>query len=169
MDELAAVSKQLRSDGDRLRWPAPASWHITLQFLGNAAREQYECTVARLRALRFKAVPTRLVGLGFFDRSGILFANVEVTPELSMLEQQVTGAAKQCGFALESRPYQPHITLARRKDKAERQGLVELKTRISQPREFTRFVAEEFLLYESFLGPAGSRYEVRERFRAGGL
>jgi hypothetical protein len=36
-----------------------------------------------------------------------------------------------------------------------------------QPR-FTRFVAEEFLLYESFLGSAGARHEVRERFPLGG-
>jgi hypothetical protein len=32
-----------------------------------------------------------------------------------------------------------------------------------QPR-FTRFIAEEFLLYESFLGSLGARHEVRARF-----
>jgi hypothetical protein len=32
-----------------------------------------------------------------------------------------------------------------------------------QPR-FTRFVAKEFLLFESFPGSEGSRYEIRERF-----
>ena len=30
--------------------------------------------------------------------------------------------------------------------------------------QFSAFTANEFLLYESFPGPGGSRYEVRERF-----
>jgi hypothetical protein len=32
------------------------------------------------------------------------------------------------------------------------------------PPAFTRFIASEFLLYESFLAFSGSRYQVRERF-----
>jgi hypothetical protein len=35
-----------------------------------------------------------------------------------------------------------------------------------QPR-FTSFIADEFLLYESFLGSAGARHEVRERLPLG--
>jgi 2'-5' RNA ligase len=162
IDQLSATSQQLKSDGDGLRWPAPALWHVTLQFLGNAGREQYECSVARLRELRLPPVPIRLEGLGFFDRAGIFFAGVQVSPELLLLQERVTKATEFCGFVPETRPYQPHITLAR--SKGQRQGLFELKTKIHRQPNFTRFVAEEFVLYESFLGPAGSRYEVRERF-----
>jgi 2'-5' RNA ligase len=166
IDELAAISRRLRSGGDGLRWPAPETWHITLQFLGDTGREQYECTVARLREVHAAPVPIRLEGLGFFDRAGVFFAGVRVSPELLVLQQRVTSAMELCGFVPETRPYQPHITLARSKDKG--QGFRALKDKTRNQPNFTRFVAGEFLLYESFLGPGGSRYEVRERFPLGG-
>src|ERR1035441_2758269 len=84
-----------------------------------------------------------------------------VTHELLLLHIRVTVATELCGFVRDTRPYQPHITLARGKGKGQRQALRELKTKVRPQPYFTRFVAEEFLLYESFLGPAGSRYEIR--------
>jgi RNA 2',3'-cyclic 3'-phosphodiesterase len=65
IDELSAISVRLRSNDDGLRWSAPDSWHITLQFLGNTGQEQYDCTVARLAELRSPAIPIRLEGTGF--------------------------------------------------------------------------------------------------------
>jgi 2'-5' RNA ligase len=168
IDELSATVARLQSDGDGLRWSAPESWHITLQFLGNAGREEYSCTVARLRELRLPSVPLQLEGLGLFDRAGILIVGVTVTPELLLLQKRVTAATRLCGFVPEARPYQPHITLARGKGQGQRRGIPELKSAIGRQRNFTAFAADEFLLYESFLGPAGSRYEIRERFPLGG-
>ncbi len=159
---------RLQSHGDGLRWPVPESWHVTLQFLGDASPEQFDCTVAGLRKLHLPSVPVWLEGLGCFDRSGIFFAGVRLTPELLSLQKRVTAATRLCGFIPEARPYQPHITLARSKGKGQRLGLSELKTKIRSQPSFTGFVAAEFLLYESFLGPAGSRYEIRERFALDG-
>ncbi len=87
-------------------------------------------------------------------------------PSCSLLQQRVTAATQPCGFLPESRPFQPHITLAR--SKGPRHDLGELKTKLSRPTSFTRFQAREFLLYESFLSSAGSRYEIRERFPLAG-
>jgi 2'-5' RNA ligase len=164
IDELAAISVRLQSSGDGLRWSAPDSWHITLQFLGNTGQEQYECIGARLRELRLPPVPIQLEALGFFDRAGIFFAGVRPTPELLFLQQGVTATTGLCGFIPETRPYHPHITLARSKSKGRAQGLGALKTRIQRQPNFTRFVADKFLLYESVARPTGSHYEIRERF-----
>jgi len=162
--ELAAVSARLKSREDGLRWAAPESWHVTLQFLGNTSPETYACLLARLRQLRSPPVPIRLEALSSFDRAGILFAGVATTPELVSLEQRVMAATALCGFVPEARPYHPHITLARGKGEGRGQSLRALKTRIHPQPTFTPFVAEEFLLYESHLSPTGSRYEVRARF-----
>jgi 2'-5' RNA ligase len=164
IDELAAVSARLRSRDDGLRWAAPESWHVTLQFLGNTGPEQYACLAARLGEVRSPPVPVRLEGLDFFDRAGIFFAGVGLTPELLSLQQRVAAATGLCGFAAETRPYHPHITLARSKGEGRGHGLRELKARMQRQPSFTRFVAEEFLLYESHLLPGGARYEIRERF-----
>lgn len=162
IDELKAVSARLRSSGDGLRWTAPESWHITLQFLGNTSPPQYACVVPSLRPLSSPPVPVCIEGLSCFDRSAVLIVRLRLTPELLLLQQRVTAATRPCGFVPESRPYQPHITLAR--GKGPRRGLDDLKAKIRRPPSFPRFVAPEFLLYESFLSPAGSRYEVRESF-----
>jgi 2'-5' RNA ligase len=163
--ELAALLTRLKSNADGLRWAAPESWHVTLQFLGNTAPETYACLVARLRELRSPPVPIHLEELGFFERAGIFFADVALTPELAALAQRVTAVTALCGFAPEMRPFHPHITLARAKGQGHAQQLRALKARTRRQPTFTRFVAQEFLLYESHLSPTGSRYEIRERFR----
>ncbi len=164
IEELSAISMRLQSQADGLRWSAPESWHITLQFLGNT--QQYECIVGRLRELRLPALPIQLDGLDFFDRAGVFFAGVHLTPELEALQQRVTAATGLCGFIPETRPYHPHITLARSKAKGGR-GLRELKGKIHRDPRFSGFVADEFVLYESVPGPGGSRYEIRDRFALG--
>jgi 2'-5' RNA ligase len=105
-----------------------------------------------------------LEGLDIFDHTGVLFAGVKVSQELFLLQERVTKVTALCGFSAEARPFRPHLTLARSKGGGQRQSLRELRNKIGCQREFTRFVAEEFLLHKSFLGPGGSRYEVRERF-----
>jgi RNA 2',3'-cyclic 3'-phosphodiesterase len=164
IEELSAISMRLQSQADGLRWSAPESWHITLQFLGNTP--QYECIVSRLRELSSPAVPIQLEGLGFFDRAGVFFAGVNLTPELEALQQRVTGATGLCGFIPETRPYHPHITLARSKGKGGR-ALRGLRDKIHREPKFSGFVADVFVLYESVPGHGGSRYEIRDRFTLG--
>jgi 2'-5' RNA ligase len=160
--ELAALTARLKSPNDGLRWPAEAGWHITLQFLGQTSPDQYACVSAGLRRIGHRPFEIQLESPGFFDRAGVFFAGVRVSLELADLQEQVVAATKACGFIPEDRPYHPHITLAR--EKGGRQGLRKLKSRISGEAQFSAFMASEFLLYESFPGPAGSRYEVREHF-----
>ena len=164
VERLSKASARLRSKDDGLRWSAAESWHITLQFLGKTSEEQYGCVVARLRELRFRAVPVHIESLGLFDRAGIFFAGVVVSPELLELQQRVTAATSQCGFKPEERPYHPHVTLARSKDRDGARGLRGLKSRIDPEAKFGAFVAQEFVLYESVPRPGGSQYIVRERF-----
>jgi len=161
IEDLSAISMRLQSKADGLRWSAPESWHITLQFLGNTL--EYDCIVARLRGVRATRVPITLEGVGFFDRAGIFFAGVSLTPELGELQKSVAAATAQCGFIPETRPYHPHITLARTKGK-KLQGLRELKAKIHREPRFSPFVAEEFVLYESLAGTGGSQYQIRDRF-----
>jgi len=167
IDALQDITASLRSTSDGLRWSAAESWHITLQFLGETPPERYDCALARLREIRSPQVPVWLDGIGFFDRAGVFFAGVNVSPELRLLQKQVITATAQCGFIPEERPFHPHVTLARAKGDNRGQALRRLKARIDPKAAFPRIVATEFLLYEAFLGAGGSRYEVRGRFPLG--
>lgn len=165
--ELSALCGRLHAGTDGLRWSAPESWHITLQFLGGTTEEQYACVTARLGEIRSEPVPIRLGGVGIFERTGIFHVEVEPTEGLVALQQQVTAHTGPCGFELEDRPYRPHITLARTKGDAGRRQLRQVREHVKTQPQFKEFTVREFLLYESHLGAGGSKYEVRARFGLG--
>ena len=162
--EVAAIVSRLRSSTGNLRWTASESWHITLQFLGAATPEQYECLAVRLAGVRAAPVAVQLGELGCFDRAGVFFVVAGPTQGLVALEQRVVAATSKCGFVAETRPFHPHITLARAKGQGRSAELRELRGKIRGQPSFARFTAREFLLYESHLGPGGVRCEVRARF-----
>jgi 2'-5' RNA ligase len=160
-DERAAIS-------GGLRWSGPESWHITLQFLGRTTDQQYECLTARLRELLCPPVSIDFDSMGFFDRAGVFYSGIQATNELRALQQSVTAATAHCGFVPESRPYHPHVTLARRKGKDGGRGFralrAKIKSQIDDRPQFSGFVAEAFAIYESIPSPEGSQYTIRERF-----
>ncbi len=165
VEELMRVSLRYRAADDGLRWSAPESWHITLQFFGNVEPERLACICEALRKLQHARVPVQLDSLGFFDRVGIFFAGVNLTPGLESLQQRVTAATLPCGFPPETRPYHPHVTLARSKAGTGARSFRALKERIRRSTVFTRFEASEYVLYESLPAPGGARYEIRDRFQ----
>ena len=167
VDALERISRSLRSANDNLRWTSPETWHITLQFLGETPIEKYRCVVQHLSEIKAPAVPVWLHGTGFFDRAGVFFAAVNVSPELRGLERLVVAATAQCGIDAEDRPYHPHVTLARAKGKDSVRALRKLKSQVKSDLEFPSFTAREFLLIESFLRSDGARHEVRDHFPLG--
>lgn len=163
---MAGVRERFAPIAQDLRWSEPENWHVTLQFLGSATGEQAACVAGKLAPIRAKRVPVRIADLGFFERAGVFRAGVALTPELLALQQDVVAATRGCGFLPEDRAYHPHITLARAKGRSGGRALGPVKAAVEQSRIRlnAEFLAEEFLLYESFPGPEGSRYEVRGRF-----
>jgi len=182
--ELASAVTRLRSSAapaaGSLRWTEPDSWHITLQFLGTATPEQLTCLMEQLREVRSAPVAVRLGHLSCFERAGVLFSEVEATRDLAVLAGDVAAATSRCGFVAETRPFHPHITLARKTEKKgnRQQGDKNPRTASRALRSqdlrdlaasagayrFTRFTAQEFVLYESHLGADKARYEIRAWF-----
>ena len=163
-DEISALTARLKSKNDGLRWSAPESWHITLAFLGNTGREQYECVAARLGELHLPPVPIALEKVELFARGGVLVVTVRPTPQLLQLQQRVSAAAEFCGFVPEARPYQPHITLAR-SSKGRGQKLTALKTKMHRQQTFSSFVAREFFSTRAFWNPADRAMKSAGVFR----
>lgn len=164
--ELQQIRQRLAPAAGELRWSQPETWHVTLQFLGAASGEQFTCISRNLAAVHAARVPVHLAGLGFFDRAGVFWAGVERTPQLLALQQKVLAATRGCSFVPEDRAYNPHITLARAKGRAGARALAPLQQALQSKKLSieSKFLADEFLLYESFPGAEGSRYEVRARF-----
>jgi 2''-5'' RNA ligase len=197
LNELSEAVARLSSPNDNLRWTTPETWHITLQFLGNTDGQHCDCILERLSEVHAPPFTVQLGELGFFDRAGVFFVDVVPTAELAALAKSVNAVTARCGFAAETRPYHPHITLARAKGEERGKALRALQDRIGQGEKLRReasanppvrdetakgcgpwalsvertsitgFTASEFLLYESFTRQEGAKYEVRRRFRLG--
>ena len=104
VDALERISRSLRSANDNLRWTSPETWHITLQFLGETSIEKYRCVVQHLSEIKAPAVPVWLHGTGFFDRAGVFFAAVNVSPELRGLERLVVQLQHSAGSMQKTGP-----------------------------------------------------------------
>ena len=89
IDDLSALVARLRSRANSLRWTAPPSWHVTLQFLGNSTSEQLACLEKHLAEIHHAPLSIQLPGLGFFDRAGVFYASVQLSSGLESLQQKV--------------------------------------------------------------------------------
>ena len=152
-----------RAAEDGLRWVSPDNLHLTLRFLGAVKPELVERLTEGLRELRFASFEVRLGALGTFGRGAavrVLWLGLAAgAAELAGLAGQVEEACVRSGAAPEARPYNPHLTLARARD---RKGveLAELPPAPAVP----GWRVAEMALYRSRLGPGGAVHSVLERF-----
>ncbi|HTV09872.1 MAG TPA: RNA 2',3'-cyclic phosphodiesterase [Candidatus Aquilonibacter sp.] len=163
-ESLERLTLRLRAKDDGLRWSTPDQWHVTLVFVGDVDDAGRARLVRELGVVRQPELELHMEQAGVFERSGIFFAEVEVTDALRRLYEAVAEAARRCGLAVEERPYRAHITLARARNRDGRKSIERLKRAAVSHRLRAKWSAKEFLLYESQLSPGGSRYVVRERF-----
>jgi 2'-5' RNA ligase len=128
----------------------PDQWHVTLEFMGEVPRERQPAL--RAAADRVSRSPVAIE----FDRvehwrkpQVVCLVASRVPTGLAALVTQLRAELAQDGFAIEARPFRPHVTLAR-KVRAATDSLLE------PPFEWQ---SRGFALVRSVADPAGSRYE----------
>ncbi len=161
------------------RWVRPESLHITLKFIGEQKPEQVEAITERLRRVEGSAFEIRLAGYGFFPTAKaprVFWIGIQAGPPLAELAERVDMAVAELGVPREDRPYSPHLTLARaggrsgspkwRKGDAPNATFAVLDKRLAAMGEldFGAITAREFILYQSQLSAAGSKYTKLQRF-----
>jgi RNA 2',3'-cyclic 3'-phosphodiesterase len=97
----------------------PEDYHITLHFLGDMSLEARKDLISSLPAALKEVSPftLRASTFGYFgERSSprIFWVGVEEQPILTTIHKATGLACQHAGMKLETRPYHPHITLARR-------------------------------------------------------
>ena len=124
---LASLSSQCGQFG---RPVATDNLHITLAFLGMVTDGQAANAVAAAGQLAPPpAFSVKLDTLGYWKRSKVIWLAPEQPPQaLLTLAQQLKTLATECGLEQESRPYKPHVTLA--KSVARRPGQLPLHGKI---------------------------------------
>lgn len=163
-EELAKSARKLISAAaaEKIRWTPPANLHITLSFLGQVHPARLGVIQQAVTTIYAPCMSLELDGVGTFDRVGVLYATVKPSPPLFALAEQVVSAMETIGFAREDRPYSPHITLARTRDR------IRLRSPAPDDPAFHQsFTATEFRLYQSLTLPGGAQYEILRAFALG--
>jgi len=111
-----------------LKFVKPESTHITLKFLGEISEAKVRRLMEKMEEIRAKNFKIEVHGLGIFPNERfprVLWAGV--SGDFRELYEEVERITGELGFSRESRPFTPHITLARIKhlSPAERAHLIE--------------------------------------------
>lgn len=168
--ELAAIQERLQASTTGWRFLAPSGIHLTLRFLGEVAPEADRPLrgVWRRTAAAFPGVRVRIAGSGVFPgprHPRILWIGVHEEPPSGVLEalaDALERAAREHGFAPSTRPFRPHLTLARsREGSAVAPVAAELGV-------LSSVWCREVVLFQSVLGRGGARYTALETFPLAG-
>lgn len=145
----------------KLRWSKPENLHITTKFLGEVPAERLSAVVNALESMPAgSAIPIEVRGIGWFPNPHaprILYAGIQAPEWLGQLHLRTDEALAGLGVPKETKPFRPHLTLARIDGKVELADLRHAIFALSS-NQFGAFVAEQFHLYESQTGGAGSVY-----------
>jgi len=133
---LIRLQEQLKSGkSTSVKWVDPYNIHLTLKFLGNISTDIVDKVTRALEEAVRGISPFHLEtkGLGAFPSlKRVQVVWVGITGEvdrLSQLQQRIESSLASLGFVSESRPFTPHLTLARLRDRAttdEQQNLGQL-------------------------------------------
>ena len=160
---IADVQQELKKSGAGVRWVKPGSMHLTLKFLGNIRPEQVDDIAAAVaQEVRSESVLTlQAEGLGGFPsqrKPRVIWVGLEgEVQRLSRIQARVEIGLEPFGFAREKRPFRPHLTIGRVKDRRRLQHLVDAMSALELP-QFNSFDADEIILYKSDLRPTGAIY-----------
>jgi len=145
----------------------PENWHFTLRFLGSTPAAARDQVVQLLRSATCGApFSIRFNSLGAFprpNRARILWLGIDEGAErMIQLAAIAEATARVAGFAAESKPFTPHLTLSRIDPPGSVSALVAAK-----PRFGARMTVDCLILYRSRLGGGPARYEEVERIQLG--
>ena len=151
-----------------VRWVAPENIHITLKFLGETRPDQVAAVSSALDSLGPTILPFRvtLAGRGCFPnfkRPHVVWAGlVDRGQRLQKLADAVERSISPLGWPTETRPFTPHLTIARISDSATSRERALLGAAIEQFEvgDLSTLAVSAITFIRSDLQPGGPVYTV---------
>ena len=151
-----------------LRWGRPENIHLTLKFLGDVHRDRVGEVLAVIESSA-RMQESFVLPFGDFGQfggaraPGILWLGLQPGEELNRLTALQAGLEhelQRIGFAVERRPWKPHLTLARNPRHREVGDWRRLARSVEKP---PALEVREWTLFRSDLTDEGPRYSVLGR------
>ncbi|GAB6067300.1 RNA 2',3'-cyclic phosphodiesterase [Methylothermus subterraneus] len=155
LEQLAKVRRELQLNEGK---PVDCEkFHITLLFLGEVPEDKIEALKALAEKLPLIPCELTFDRLEHWVRPAVLCLTAQAIPKpLAEWVKSLRKRVRKLGFQLESRPFRPHLTLARKVKKR-------IAARAIDP---IAWPVREVALVASELSPEGSRYQVLGRWEA---
>lgn len=164
--EVNKFQNQLRRDLSNvpIRWVAPQTMHLTLQFLGEVPQKQIPSIQEAITTSTacFSAIPIHIGSVGSFPsftKPQVLWLGISADNTLEKLASQLQAALRPLGFKPE-KEFMPHLTLGRlnRMANGEQQKLVSTTLTHWQSVDIGEDQLQEVVLYQSDLTQNGPIY-----------
>ena len=168
-NQLVRIQGTLRKQIQKASWVKPGNIHLTLKFLGDVDPEDLESIGQAIEevASRHRSFSLRIGGLGAFPnfaRPRVMWTGVKAGGErVSTLAQDINIALSHCGFSVDTKKFNPHLTIARLKER------VDLRPYANQYRQYDRMHGAEMnvntiSLIQSQLHPTGAIYSTLQSY-----
>jgi 2'-5' RNA ligase len=159
LSKIEEVLQRLRPLA-KVRWSPAANVHITTKFIGEWPEDRLRELQHALTAVKSAGnIHIQIHGFGFLPEARypkVFFAGVDGGAQLPELARQTEKALEPLGCAPETRPYRPHLTLAKIKNESVSalREFVDANPAI----DFGSFDATSFHLYLSKPNAGGTVY-----------
>ncbi len=164
---LEARARRLCEVEPGLRAVRAEAIHMTLQFLGAVERDRVDELRRVLADVAAHESPleAELVGFGAFprlDAAQVVWVGIRPVASVTRLAARVGDALAGLGFARETRPFHPHVTIGRLKGRGRHRALGDaLRSAGAEP--LGRLGVTAVTLFESFLEEDGARHVALAR------
>lgn len=146
-----------------IQWSSPKNLHITLQFLKSVDKDDIPSLIAHAQQ-QIKTLSCFSIVLGNLElfpsphRPQVISLHIPANQALNNLAMRVGQGIVQTGYAIEQRPYRPHVTL----------GRLRTNTPLFLPPGFEQpcdeaIAIQEICLWESQPSQQGSHYVLLGR------
>ena len=154
----------MRAPLNGAKWVDAENMHITLRFAGDIDGRTADELADQLADVAMRPFMVSIAGAGAFGGRDprVLWAGVELSPELDALHRANERVARAAGLELDPRGFKPHVTLARMRgvrQKAVAQFLGEYGDLRLEPFEVSRFV-----LLSARPGSGGPPYGIEAEY-----
>lgn len=148
-----------------------ADYHITLVFLGGVEPSLFEDLKNSLAEISIDHAPFSLIldDIGFFGQEKdprILWAGVKKEEKLFRLQKAIFGTCTRLGFHLDVRPYNPHLTMARKYSGDSPYLNEKLKSSFQKALKIQSWNVSRFVIYKTHLKQT-PKYEEIASFSLG--
>ena len=158
---IAELIAKLQPKSRAARWIKPENLHITLKFIGHVGNEKLSPIQSTLSSIHAEQpVELHFRGMGFFPNEHhprAFWCSIASSPNLAELAANIDRALAPLGIEAETRPFTPHLTLARFKSNEGIREVVQAATDMKST-DFGAATETNFHLYESLLKSTGAQY-----------